>query len=263
MSTQRDPNSFGSYVLIVVGLAGALWLRGGRERKLSQGFLLLCGLCLWFTFSRSAWIGAVVTMAVLMLLSSKRFRIDKRHVKLGAIGFMVTSGVVLGVVVASWNTYLVQNVILHADTSTTLEDPNELRLRFAKESVHNIVHNPLGTGPGTAGLASIRNNIQGTQLNENYYLQIASEVGVIGLALFLAIVCVVTARLYRRHRTGDWLATALLASLAGLCVTNLLVHIWATEAVAYTWWGLAPLVLLYPWSHAHRPAILKQSAKKP
>lgn len=141
------------------------------------------------------------------------------------------------------NSYVVQNVVFHADQSTTLEDPNELRLRFIKESIDGVLAVPLGSGPGTAGLASIRNNVQGVQLNENYYLQVATEVGIVGLLLFLAII-VLVARSLNGARSNDLFAVALLASFAGLAFTNTLVHIWSNEAVAYTWWGLAGLMLV-------------------
>jgi hypothetical protein len=73
-------------------------------------------------------------------------------------------------------------------------------------------------------------------------LQVGEEVGVLGLALFMAILAGVTIRLYRVRDSK--LAVALLASFIGLAFTNLLVHIWSNEAVAYTWWGLAGLVLV-------------------
>jgi hypothetical protein len=138
------------------------------------------------------------------------------------------------------DSYFVQNVIFHADKNTVLEDPNELRTRFWKESVQDIATEPEGSGPGTAGLVSIRNDIQGVELNENYYLQIASEVGIIGIMLFLAILGTVAHRL---HMIKTPLAAAILASFAGLVLTNFLVHIWSNEAVAYTWWGLAGIVI--------------------
>lgn len=105
-----------------------------------------------------------------------------------------------------------------------------------------MADNPAGYGPGTAGLTSIRNQEQGTVLNENYYLQIAYEVGVIGLLLFLTILVMVTVYLWRQSAQIP-VALALLASFAGLALTNVLVHIWSNEAVAYSWWGLAGLVL--------------------
>src|SRR5690606_37362463 len=91
------------------------------------------------------------------------------------------------------------------------------------------------------GIVSIRNDKQGVVLNENYYLQILYEVGIVGLVLFIAILAVVAVRLYRRRST---FALALLAAFIGLAATNFLVHIWSVEALAYTWWGLAGLAVI-------------------
>lgn len=139
------------------------------------------------------------------------------------------------------NSYLVQNVLLHRDQSTVLEDPNQLRVRFWQESIDAINNNPWGYGPGTAGLPSIRNDVQGTVLTENYYLQIGYELGIAGLALFLSICALVGYSLYQLR--GNKIARALLASFMGLAITNFLVHIWANEAVAFTWWGLAGVLI--------------------
>ncbi|MCA9332291.1 O-antigen ligase family protein, partial [Candidatus Saccharibacteria bacterium] len=240
MSTLRDPNSFGSYVIIIASIALVMAIKKPKYKDLALGFLGLSVLCLWFSFSRSAWIGFIfssLTIAILLVKEGIKPQKFKLYLILAAI-LLVTlfSGLIL-----ARNTYFVKNVVFHADESTVLEDPNELRIRFWRESVEDIANNPMGSGPGTAGLASIRNDVQGTKLNENYYLQIATEAGVIGLVIFVSILILVAINLYNLTEK-DWLAIALLASLVGLGITNFLVHIWSNEAVAYTWWGLAGLV---------------------
>ena len=242
MSTIRDPNSLGSYIIIIISLMVALFARRSKQRLLATGFILLGLLCLWQTFSRSAWIGCFVAIVVAIILGLKKISLSKRQLSLifGIVaGFLVATGVIFYV---SRNTYFVQNVIFHADESTVLEDPNQLRVRFWKESAERITNNPLGSGPGTAGIVSIRNKVQGGHLNENYYLQVGSEVGVIGLILFLAILCLVALRLFYEI-PNSWLAVGLFASFIGLLITNFLAHIWSNEAVAYTWWGLAGLII--------------------
>lgn len=243
MSTLRDPNSFGSYLIIVLSLIFSYLLvtKNKDLKNVYLGLLALGLLCLWFTFSRSAWIGAFAALLVLVALHYKRpknITLDKRLVSLLAVGLVV---VLAGLFVAR-DSYFIKNVILHADESTVLEDPNELRVRVWRQSIDAVADQPFGYGPGTAGLPSVRNDIQGTVLNENYYLQIMYEVGVLGLGLFLAILVVVGYRLYGLVGNSR-LALALLASFIGLVITNFLVHIWANEAVAYTWWGLAGLAI--------------------
>jgi hypothetical protein len=243
MSTLRDPNSFGSYLIIIIGLALVIFLfsKNQGDKLLSRGLLALGALCLIFTFSRSAWLGAVATVLVLFVLNERVRKFAAKHKN----NLALTSLIILCIVTfGGWlarNTYIVQNVILHADESTVQENPNELRTRFFKESVEEIANEPLGHGPGTAGLASIRNDKQGVVLNENYYLQIGYEVGLIGLAIFVSILVIVGARLLKLDGP---LALALFASFIGLAITNFLVHIWSNEAVAYTWWGLAGLTLV-------------------
>lgn len=244
MSTLRDPNSLGSYIIIIGSLALAMFIKTKKLqlRKTAAWLAALSALCLWYTFSRSAWLGFIISVAVLVGLGFKKLILSlKLHRKL-LIGASTTA-FVLGIgLFAARNTYFVQNVVFHADEATVLEDPNQLRIRFWQESVADVAQNPLGYGPGTAGLASIRNDKQGVTLNENYYLQIAHELGVIGLLIFLAILYLVSIRLYR-IKDVNILALGLLAAFAGLTFTNFLAHMWANEAVAYTWWGLAGLLM--------------------
>jgi hypothetical protein len=244
MSTVRDPNSFGSYLIVLTSIVMTIMLATRRliTRRAMLITYVLAVICIWLTFSRSALVGFLLAIATFVLLHGGAVRsVAHNYRKVLIASSVATLFVIAGGLFATRNTYLVQNVILHADQNTVLEDPNQLRIRFMKESVENIADHPGGTGPGTAGLASIHNNVQGTVLNEDYYLQIATEVGIAGVTLFMAILSVVAWRLYRLRKSK--LVLALLASFVGLAFTNLLVHIWSNEAVAYTWWGLAGLVL--------------------
>lgn len=196
----------------------------------------------FLTFSRSAWIGLVLAALSIFIFSHHKDKlvsfVKKYALLIGAILIII----LLGLWVVR-DTYLLKNVVFHADEKTTLEDPNELRVRFFKESVAAIIDQPLGHGPGTAGIVSLRNDIQGKTLNENYYLQVAYEVGVLGLLLFLLILIYIF-----RHLLGmnnNTYAIALLASFIGLAFTNLLVHVWSNEAVAYTAWGLAGIIFSF------------------
>lgn len=241
MSTLRDPNSLGSYLLIITALvASGLVAVKQHFRNFWIGYGLAALLCLLLTFSRSALIGFILSIASTVFIVGYELGLRRYAKKVGIIAAVILVIATCGFVAAR-NTYFIQNVIFHADKSTVQEDPNQLRVRFLKESVSDVKRHPIGNGPGTAGLASIKNDIQGTRLTENYYLQIAIEVGVIGLLMFIAILLMVSIRLWSTR--GDPVVIALMASFAGLALTNLLVHIWSNEAVAYTWWGLAGLYM--------------------
>lgn len=262
MSTLRDPNSFGSYVIIigtlVIAAAGIKkskqylqlpTITAGRFNVIALLMHALVGLCLWFSFSRSAWIGFIASLVAYFMLAQYAF--IKAHIKKIVPIAVLLILLALLPLYTFRNSYLVQNVLLHRDQSTVLEDPNQLRVRFWQESIDAINNNPWGYGPGTAGLPSIRNNVQGTVLTENYYLQIGYEIGIAGIALFLSICALVGYSLYQLR--GNKIARALLASFTGLVVTNFLVHIWANEAVAFTWWGLAGILFLQHQSLKQQP----------
>lgn len=246
MSTLRDPNSLGSYLIIISSLVIAkLYLAKKKDKKLWLFYGLATLLCSYLTFSRSAWLGLSAMFTVFALFALKNHVIDKKLLTKKVV--LITSAFVLVFVSSLFlarDTYYVRNVILHSDEATVQEDPNELRLRFWQESVDAILENPAGHGPGTAGLASIKNDIQGTELNENYYLQITYETGVVGLILLLTILVTVFHSLFLQAGKNQFIVWALIAGFAGLAVTNFLVHIWSNEAVAYTWWGLAGLYVL-------------------
>jgi O-antigen ligase len=109
-----------------------------------------------------------------------------------------------------------------------------------KQGIHDVVHEPLGRGPGTAGPASAYNN-QPARISENFFLQVGQETGLIGLALFLLINGGVGYLLWLRRE--DPLSLALFASLIGLTAVNLLGHAWADDTLAYIWWGLAGIAM--------------------
>lgn len=242
MSTLRDPNSLGSYIIIIGSLTLVYYLRSKNiELKKTLAWLFALSLLgLWFTFSRSAWLGFALAVATVILLSY-RHKLSAGQLKKLIIGGVIGVVMLAALFYPLRNTYFVQNVVFHADEATVLEDPNQLRLRFWQESVQDVTERPLGHGPGTAGLTSIHNDEQGTILTENYYLQVAHETGVIGLTLFIGILALVGARLYALRDNPAVLG--LLAAFAGLLLTNFLVHVWSNEAVAYTWWGLAGILL--------------------
>lgn len=260
MSTVRDPNSLGSYLLISTGLLMGLVVRAkNKHRKVAiSGMLSLVLLATFLTFSRSAWLGTIVTALTFAAgYIAVRYRIGvwiKQHV--GLVG--VIAAIVLiagGALYSARNSYFVQNVIFHADESTALADPNELRLMFWRNAVNDIRQNPIGYGPGSSGFSSIKNEKQQVIFTENYYLQIGREVGVLGLLLFLSIILLTGWRLIKTYiGTKNIIVLSLIAGFAGLAISNLFAHIWFNEAVAYTWWGLASLYLL--------PGIVKNKPRK-
>lgn len=247
MSTIRDPNSLGAYLLILIGLCMAKFF---VVKKRLRVWYLLYGLaiilCLYFTFSRSAWIGAILTTGVFVLLAGKdKIRMPYERLRLATMVVVALLLVATSALFVGRNTYFVKNTIFHADASTKQADPNQLRVGFWRDSVNDTFKNPLGTGAGSVGVVSSKNKAAPGRLTENYYLQVAGEQGLLGLILFLIICVLIAVRLFERSKLQkDLFAVAIFASFIGISFSGLLNHIWINEAVAYTWWGLAGLYML-------------------
>lgn len=238
MSTLRDPNSLGAYLIIPICLTLSVFFKNQQRRLMLGGMLIIQLLALFLTFSRGGWIGTIIAIGVLTLL---QFRSWIRKHWLPIVLVVVTATFALGVFsYIHRDQYVVQNIILHSDETTkATEDSNELHLRLAKDGANTIVRHPYGYGPGTAGIVSIQNP-DGGVLTENYYVQIGYEVGVAGLAVFVSIWSYV---IYIIQKNRGTLATALLASAAAYAVLGLIMHIWTNETVSAQWWLLAGLIL--------------------
>lgn len=236
MSTIRDPNSLGAYLILPITLLSLAFLKIKNARLLNSGLLMLSGLALLLTFSRSAWLGTGVSVAIILSwVYQKQFL---GFIRKFWIPLLLAICLLLVTSYSLRDQYFVQNVIFHADESTQLTDPNDLRVDFAQKVSDQIIARPLGHGPGTAGLVSIQTNH--VVLTENYFLQIAYEIGIQGLILFVTLMVFVIRLLLKRR---DIYSKVLVASFVGITVSAMLLHTWSNEAVAATWCLLAGLTL--------------------
>lgn len=237
MSTLRDPNSLGAYLILPITLLSLAWAKRPKARVLLSGLLLLHVWALFLTFSRSAWLGAVLSvgMALLWTYREKTSQFVKKYWPFLAVGLVSLAVFVF----ALRDQYVVQNVVFHSDENTHQTDSNNLHAEYAKQGIDGIVADPAGHGPGTAGLVSIRtkNNVV---LTEDYFIQIGYEVGIVGLGLLLWLMAFMLNQLWRLKTT---VATAQIAAFAGITLCSLLLLTWSNEAVAATWWIFAGLAV--------------------
>ena len=244
MSTLRGANPLGAYLLIPISALVVLLVRFPRSWNWTKGLLLAGALAmLFFSFSRSAWIGAIFSILTAVVFASKStwWRQHKTILLSGAAALVVVS---CASVFALHNNAHFQNFIFHTeDHSKVAVSSNDGHASAFREGVEDLKDDPLGQGPGTAGPASVYNNHH-ERIAENYYIQLAQEAGIPGLLLFLTIVAVVAYLLWTRREAT--LALSLLAALVGISVVNLLSHAWTDDTLAYIWWGLAGLAVGTP-----------------
>lgn len=237
-SILRGPNPLGAYMVVILTVVVALLAKDWRKHAVRYAAATATLLVVLFgTYSRSAYIGAAVSLTALGAYHVWRSRF--RQLGVVVLALLLVAGA--GSIWLLRNNDFVQNVAFHTDeTSVAPESSNQARTEALTSGLVSVIEEPLGRGPGTAGPASNRND-RSTRIAENYFIQIAQEVGVVGLALFMGIYGIVAYRLWLRRR--DTLALILLSSLLGLTVVNMLSHAWTDDTLAYVFWGLAGLAL--------------------
>jgi O-antigen ligase len=238
-STLRGPNPLGAYLVIVITALVALFFRK-RMRSWQLGITIIAALLvLYATYSRSAYIGVVLAIITLVWCMTTSKRMKKIFIIILAVLAIVGAGTIF---VLRDNDH-VQNALFHTDEhSQSSASSNESRGGVMIDGLRNVAAQPIGRGPGTAGPASVYNDAGSIRISENYFLQIAQEVGIVGLGIFLAI-CMFVGRALWFVRAWSILPVILLASLVGLSFVNLVSHAWADDTLAYMWWGLAGLTL--------------------
>ncbi len=251
MSTLRDPNSLGAYLVLPGTLLTIMVLRAdSQRRRLIYGGLLLLELAaVYLTFSRSAWAGEAIAIVLVTWWQYRKWSLSmvRRH----------WPAVIVLVLFLSAGAYSQRHnpIITH---QTTLQSPgtldsNQAHLYKVEHTIKGIEQEPLGHGPGTAGLASIHTT-NGSNLSEDYYLQVGYETGVLGLLIFVGTQALLYVRLWPRRNTQ--LGLALLATFWAYLIINLVLQQWDNEAVAAQWWIVAGVLL------ASTPGIKKKTAPK-
>lgn len=233
----RGANPLGAYLIIPLTLLAILIARGKRRRIygtiLAGGFIVL-----FFTFSRSAWVGALLSIGTVLFLGLKSRR-AQQYMLIGAAAVVLIG---TGVTLAFHHQAGYQNFVYHTEDHSKIKTTSDQGHWHAMdEGAQQVVHNPLGRGPGTAGPASVYNGNHGVRLAENYYIQIGQETGWLGMVLFLLITVGVASLLWVRR--AHPLALSLFASLLGLLIVNFLSHAWTDDTLAYVWWGLAGIAM--------------------
>lgn len=237
-STMRGANPLGAYLVIVI-TAAAVRIWQNRRDKLAGVLLAGSVPVLFFTYSRSAWIGLMLSGMVLAVVYGRSLITRRRLAVLSIIAALGIGGVWL-----LRDNDLVQNVVFHSDETSTSEiSSNVQRGNALTRALGDIADQPLGGGVGSAGPASFRNEPAGPRISENYFLQTGQELGWMGLVGFVAVVLALVRQLWKQR--SNTLATILLGSLVGLTFINFVLHAWADDVLSLLWWALAGTVIAH------------------
>ena len=241
-STLRGPNPLGAYAGLILALivAAIVKLKKPKDKWPLVTVLLAGGIvALWASYSRSAWIAAVVAVIIILAVAGGKKLSPKILAVVGMSAvLLVGSFLMLG------NTKFISNIFLHENPNGgSSVNSNEGHISSLQDGLKQMVSQPLGDGVGSTGSASLYGN--NPTIIENQYLFTAHEVGWFGLILFVYIFTLVMMGLWKLRR--DWLALGVLASGVGLALIGLLLPVWVDDTVSIIWWGLAAVVVGSRW----------------
>lgn len=244
-SILSSPNIFGSLNLLALPVTFSL-ARTAEGKRVKAMYYVLCAFmvgALAFTYSRGAWLGAVCAIGIYVLVKNKK---------------LVVPAILFGILILIF-VPAIRNRLLFMFTSTYLSSSMKAgRLIRWLTALDILKEHPLtGLGLGQFGGAVAMNNGLSTLVNgevvntyymDNYYLKIAVEAGIIGLAVFLwlmyqvVMVSLKTIGMTTDVQMKEW-EIGILAGLAGVIFHNLVENVFEVPLMTSMFWMLAAVMM--------------------
>jgi putative inorganic carbon (HCO3(-)) transporter len=174
-STLNSPGSFA----LILGLTAVAFAGGRRLTPLRLGGVLLVLGALALTYVRSAWVGLVLAIFAIVLVT--------RFAALKQIAPIVLILVVLGPVVFGGSTGAALTDRIGTFGALNSDDSAQARTATPTALLPVAASSPLGIGLGRAGEASRLSSQGGFRNTDNGYLSLMFQVGPIGFLLVLSV----------------------------------------------------------------------------
>lgn len=228
-STLGGPNQLGAYLLVPLAFAVVYGIK--QKKWIILSFALPILVAIGLSFSRSAWIGAILTLSISIIVAVNK----KQRVLISIASLIVVLTVAVAVGILAVKNQRFQNVVLHGRYfENRIEGSDQGRIQAVRDVTNSIIAYPFGHGLGSAGPASFRS--EKPVIPENWYLQIAYEIGVIGLILYILVFAGLIREFIKDINSP--LAASLLAATIGILVVNLFLQAWADSTLVLIMFAL-------------------------
>jgi O-antigen ligase len=262
VATVTSPNELGLMMMVTIAICLVLLIQPQRplwQRYSLIGIAALAGVCILYTYSRSALVGLVVMLVALGVLE-----VGLRN--LGhAVGYVLRRpGTILALVVVAvlmvWGAERV-GLTARITRAISLNDPSAVgHLASYEASIPFILDHPAGIGMGMAGPRALKfANEVNIEHVESSYLQMMMEIGILPTLFVLAVLLLMVWTLRRqRGRLGDPFFEAINVAaqaswLGALVAFSFLPLMQDLQLLGYLWVVAAiPLVALREGGHSSR-----------
>lgn len=222
-----SPNILGSVLMLTIIISVFSWFK--YRRWFYIGYMALASVVLYFTFSRSAWIGLLTGLGVAIIIK------DWRLIKFAplALLFLLVPSIRQRLSVMVSQQYLVDAAI-------------DGRVWSINNSIEIFKTSPIiGTGPGSYGgetalyydspvyLKSMQNGYVALPYTDSQWMQILTQTGVIGaISLGCFFVSAFMNCLIAYIKSKDYLLLGVLAAIVAVVVNGAFANIWEFGAVS-------------------------------
>lgn len=231
---------FSSYLLLLIALILGFFLFSKKNRGLFGLYMFFSLIALVFTFTRSAWIGFLVALiVVLFVLIKKKRYLFLSFLSLGGLGYVFFKNFS--------DNLKFQAIFLHGMIRDNKLFGSTLdHLEAMKDGLFLILSQSLGWGLGVSGPASKFSDK--IFIPENWYLQVGTELGILGVLLFMMILFILGwhfLNIYKQSKDVfyKYISLGLLACLVALSVSSLFLHTFSDTATVYPFWIFTGLLL--------------------
>lgn len=235
-STFDNPNVLGQYFIIVIPIIFALFV--WSEKILQKGVWLLvfaiAFLCLLYTWSRGAWVGVVLGIAVFLLVRDRRW-------------------IVLGILALLAAPFILPDSIMNRLLSigNTSDSSTAYRVSVWIASARMAVDFWMsGVGFGSDAFQSIYAsyalNGAGYALHShNFYIQLVTDMGVGGLIVYLLIILTACREIaaVKNNKLIKTVSLSLLGVLAGYSFQGVAENLWYNMRMSLILWIVIALIV--------------------
>ncbi|TSC92124.1 MAG: O-antigen ligase WaaL [Candidatus Berkelbacteria bacterium Licking1014_96] len=251
ISTLSGPNQLGSYLTLIGVLLLSIILFARKNLfKIGAGiYFLIILLPLYRTYSRSAWLGLVCALIVLLTYLIVRIFSPKRPLpKSNFLPAMITIVAVVSISIAGFAYLNSANPILLQEMARRGFSTSN-HLEALSKGVELIKDHPAGLGIGFAGPASQWGlGLENSVITESFFLQIGVEMGVLGIIAFVIIIISLIIKLFREINRKEEVVSKIILlgsalGLIALSVNALFLHSFADTATSLTLFALIGMSL--------------------
>lgn len=245
VSTFSNPNMLATYLIITAPL---LWMKVVDKRSRKSGKILaligsiLSFVCVVLTWSRGGWLGYIAALLTFLMIN---YRYTLKYL------------LIIGVAVPFAEHFVPQNIMLRINSIGSLADSSTyyriFTWRGSIQMLGDHFWGGIGVGPSAFNQIYPIYSYIGTEAtvhSHNLFLQIAIELGIIGLIVFLlAMIGTVKSGfdcLKKTDSRSSRLAVA--AGLSGLLaalVHGMVDYIWYNYRVFFIFWVVVAIICAY------------------